>query len=152
MRTIIFGLLALAFATTSAAGEPQAFAWGAYNLQCNNEDQIVALPNRDGRFIQGVIGASPLGGPMPPRPFKITKVEIIHWTSDPKAFAVVGKTGQGGDYISPYIVGSTKDRFDFAADERPTFNDGDEMHIHAGCNSNSGQHSIAVTIRIITIP
>lgn len=150
MRTIIFGLLAVAFATTSAAGEPQGFAWGAFNIQCDTGDQVVSLPNRDGRFIQGVIGASPLGGPMPPRPFKITKVEIIHWTSDPNAFAVVGKTGHGGDYISPYVVGSSRDKVEFAADERPIFSEGDEMRIHAGCNG--GFHSITVNMRIITLP
>lgn len=150
MRTIIFGLLVLLFSTTASAGEPQAFAWGGYNIPCDTNDGIIALPNRDRRFLQGVIGASPLGGPMPPRPFKITKVEIIHLTSDQNAFAVVGKTGHGGDYISPYIVGPGRAHFDFAADERPTFNEGDEMHIHAGCNG--GEHSVTVTMRIILIP
>ena len=125
-----------------------SFTWGAWNLPCTGQDQVVTLPN-NGRFagdwvFTGRIGA---GGDPPPE-YVIGHVEIFHNTSDPGAYAVVGKAdldGSGGDYVSPLVIGvsSPRDR-SFAPGYEPVFKGRDELHIHAACGR--GTHSITVTI------
>lgn len=110
------------------------------------------MPNNEGRYLDAQIGAAPTPAGMPRRPYKITKVEILHWTADPGAWAVVGKTGHGGDYISRKLVGSGNLLMDFAPDERPIFSDGEELHLHTGCNNSRGNHSVDVNMRVITLP
>jgi hypothetical protein len=120
----------------------RSFSYRSQTVYGNGTDQL--MPFDDNGHWQMAYGfAAPGAGKFPQGSFWVRKVAITHWLQRPtqNSYAVVGHSGENGDWVSPMIVGCGQavTSYDGAA---PLFTPGEYFDVHACCHK--GKHWVAV--------